>query len=265
MLLYLKKMGADFHRSDKTAAGSDLENYRLRLEFIDRAGRRISGDVSLNGSSRYAGSIAPDFDRADHKGTWLYNGCELGDLYAVARTTPYTKSGVLQLINRFSAVEYAAVEIVDRLPDAAKDYPEEVLQLNRDYEERDRLSLRDELHAAIREDPLNWARLERREINRLTREEFKALTLEAAAGAIEHFKAAGYWDDPEPLARWRMIRVYFGNFFDNGYSTDLYADACTINPLHDVHFMAQLAAIDPAFAYPAKEYTPQEFAQMLGF
>lgn len=46
MKLYLEKRGCDFWELDESVRESDLGNYRLFMEFIDREGKRVCGDVS---------------------------------------------------------------------------------------------------------------------------------------------------------------------------------------------------------------------------
>lgn len=46
MKLYLQKRGCDFREDDERTKESDLENYRLFLEFIAKDGRRICGDIT---------------------------------------------------------------------------------------------------------------------------------------------------------------------------------------------------------------------------
>ena len=124
MKLYLEKRGCDFSEDDKDARQkSDLENHRLFLEFIDRDGKRICGDVSRgavrSGDWRKGkpvivstNGLYTDFQYENHTGCYCYQSWRgpAGD---------YTKADVLKLVNSLSAVQYDGVEIVDNLPEAA--------------------------------------------------------------------------------------------------------------------------------------------------
>lgn len=252
MLLYLKKMEID------TENAGDLENCRLRVEFIDKKGRRVVGDIGENCGSA-PGMIHPHWCYECHNGTFDYFKREG---YKTAWQFPFTKAGALQLVNRFSAIRYAGVEIVNDPPEVQ--YPEEVLQLERDYKERERRAGYEVLLQSIREAPVKWRWLRSWQIENLTPDEFKELTLTAAKSWIDGMREKGplAWDKFAPEIRAKRIASVFADLHKAG-NPNLYSESCPINPLHDLEFMAQLIEIDPAFAYPAKEYTPEEFAHLV--
>lgn len=114
-VLYLHKRGCDFWEDDAVRRGSDLENYRLYLEYCNKDGRRIIGDVSTG--LRHESKRGKDSPEAHGLHTNLQidkdNGCYA---YHIPGYTPlsydYTRADVLRLINSDSAVQYSRIEIV---------------------------------------------------------------------------------------------------------------------------------------------------------
>lgn len=104
MKLYLEKRGCDFSEDDKDARQkSDLENHRLFLEFIDRDGKRICGDVSRgivrsgdwrNGKPVIVSTngLYTDFQYENHTGCYCYQSWRgpAGEYQAAGTVTPLT-------------------------------------------------------------------------------------------------------------------------------------------------------------------------------
>lgn len=110
MILYLEKRGCDFQPDGK----SDLGHFRLFLEFIDKEGRRVCGDV-VRGYVWSKGKVVGDCALYAH---WQYENYKGAFAYPLPGSCAgqYTKADVLSLVNRYSAVKYDAAEIVEKLP-----------------------------------------------------------------------------------------------------------------------------------------------------
>jgi hypothetical protein len=189
MTLYLQKRGCDFFHGDDVASQSDLGNYRLFLEFIDRDGKRICGDVMrgdrrevINGKAKTVSrnGLYTDFGYQCHRGCYHYVtdvGC-LGE---------YTQADVLRVVNRYSAVQYGSIAIVDELP--TLEYPEDVLELERAYLEREHAAMVEEYKAKIRENFIFWYTGSRWDYRKMTPEERKACTLLAFDEMVKRYGA----------------------------------------------------------------------------
>ncbi len=152
MKLYLETRGcnfADLH--DERVAGSDMTNYRLFMEFIDREGRRICGDVSRTNVFEFYHTRSGNLKHRALSENGLHfslqyecysrryhdHGC-YGYGIDVPQDARYMQADVLRIVNTVSAVQYESIEIVDRLPPEAHDYPSFALELERQYLARQR-------------------------------------------------------------------------------------------------------------------------------
>ena len=179
MKLYLEKRGCDFS-SDVERQQSDLGNYRLFLEFIDKEGKRICGDVTRGDirETRKNGKVVTvssnglytDFQYESHSGCFAYHsdiGC----------AGEYSKKTVLNLVNGFSAVAYDEIEIVNRLPEAAHEYPENALELERAYLAGEHAAMVQETEQHIRDNYIHWYNGLQWSFSKMTPQEYKKCTL----------------------------------------------------------------------------------------
>lgn len=114
--LFLRKRGCDFSPDDARCGGSDLQNYRLFLEYCNREGRRIVGDIAMG--MRYETKKGADKPEAWGLSTWFQIDEESGSYaYEVPGyahlSYDYTQADALRLINSDSAIQYDHIEIVD--------------------------------------------------------------------------------------------------------------------------------------------------------
>ena len=238
MKLYLEKRGCDFFKDDERAKESDLENYRLFLEFIAKDGRRICGDVSRGdvrkpftnnrGRTDYktvsTNGLYTHFQYENHTGCYGYT--------IDADFTPYyTQADVLKLINTASAVQYDEIEIVPELPAAAHDYPESALILERAYLEKEHAALVAETEQKIRDNYMAWNNGLRWAFFKMTPEEYKRLTLLAFDLMIERLGVIEQEPEnkltPAALVAHNMTK----HFFEEQHHIDPYADAAFLEAL----------------------------------
>ncbi len=116
--LYLRKRGCDFWPDSPEREQSDLGNFRLYLEYANRNGQYIVGDVSCahrlvkdaRGNVKPGPSIGmyTDFQQEEESGTYCY-----GIPGYSAGAYDYTKADLLRLINSDSAVQYDRVEVME--------------------------------------------------------------------------------------------------------------------------------------------------------
>lgn len=265
MKLYLEKRGCDFPETDEEARReSDLENYRLFLEFIDKEGRRVCGDVGrgyVRESRWNEKQQKREWNKVvSHNGLYAhwqyesYKGC-----YGYPGTDNlqgrYTKADVLALVNRFSAVQYDAVEIVKELPPAAHEYPESVLALERAYLAADHAALAEVVEKKIRMNFITWQNSSDISFRDFTPEEYKRLTLLAFQMMVADYgvvtvdiKATETRLKPGAWTAHRMTK----HFFEEQGIVDPYADES---------FLRELEALSP---YYVGRYlptvTPEAFA-----
>lgn len=267
MKLYLEKRGCDFSADDETARQeSDLENYRLFLEFIDKEGRRVCGDVGRGyvRESRWNerqqkrewnkiishNGLYVHWQYENYKGCFGYPGADGGQSQG-----RYRKADVLALVNRFSAVQYDAVEIVDALPPAAHEYPESALALERAYLAADHAALVDSLEQKVRQNFISWQRASDWNFKSFTPEEYKRLTLTAFRQMVEQYgvvtveiKAAETRLKPGCLVAHHMTKHFF-------------EEQGVIDPYADESFLAELEALSPYYVGRyLSTVTPEEFA-----
>lgn len=242
MKLYLEKRGCDFTAEDAARTKSDLGNYRLYLEFIDREGRRIAGDVSrcdireaCKGGCGYRvvseDGLSQHLCREDHKGCWGYRiGADFEPMY--------TRADVLRLVNAVSAVLYDGVEIVDELPAAAHDYPDVVLALEREYLAREHAALYQENADLIRENFLRWKSGMRWALAQMTPDEYKQLTLLAFGLMAQKYGVAVDVNKSEK----RLLRAaYLGREM----AKHLFEEQKVIDPAADPVFLRDVYALCP--------------------
>lgn len=115
-VLVLRKRGCDFFQDDAKTVASDLQNYRLYLEYCNKEGRYIVGDISMGErtqtkrgkavSASYG--LSTHFQREEENGTFGYNVPGYDYL-----AYDYTQADVLRLINSDSIVQYTRIEIVE--------------------------------------------------------------------------------------------------------------------------------------------------------
>lgn len=125
--LKLLKMGCDFWSDENLKKVSDLENYRLRLNFIDKNGIEVSGDVSRGYKNRFTKKngeplkkyvkvhqhmlcadfqyIASDGFTYGYKTNSIYKFIDDNDLN-------YNSIDLLKLINHLSSENYTSIEIL---------------------------------------------------------------------------------------------------------------------------------------------------------
>ena len=228
MKLYLEKRGCDFSESDKDARQkSDLENHRLFLEFIDRDGKRICGDISRgavrSGDWRKGkpvivstNGLYTDFQYENHTGCYCYQSWRgpAGD---------YTKADVLKLVNSLSAVQYDGVEIVDNMPEAAHEYPENVIELERAYLAGEHAAMVEETKQKISDSFISWHNGLQWSFHKMTPAEYKECTLLAfRLMADKHGTLFERPEQPTPASftAHRMSK----HFFEEQHIIDPYAD-----------------------------------------
>lgn len=113
--LILRKRGCDFWPDSPERDASDLENYRLFVQYCNRSGHYICGDVGLSAcpdSKRKKrkpgiGKLCTSFQIEEDTGTYAYEPS--GFVYGQME---YTRLDVLRLINADSIVQYDRVEII---------------------------------------------------------------------------------------------------------------------------------------------------------
>ena len=235
-VLYLQKRGCDFFQSDVSTRESDLGNYRLFLEFIDRDGVRVCGDVLRGAVRRYSpkgkeqivteNGLYCDFQYESHKGCYCYNVPEHDELR-------YTRADVLKLVNSISAVQYARIEFTDELPGEVQRYPEEVLELERAYLAREHAAMLSECEALIRENFVRWMiGALRSTLRELTPEEYRRMTLIAFDCMVEKYgvikTSMHELRSPAAMAALNMAT----HFFKEQHYVDPYGDTAFLLQLH---------------------------------
>lgn len=253
MKLYLEKRGCDF-LSDAERQQSDLGNYRLFLEFIDKEGRRICGDVTRGDirETRKNGKISvvssnglyTDFQYESHKGCFCYHA-EIGC------AGEYTKETVLGLVNSLSASAYDEIEIVDRLPEAAHEYPESVLELERAYLAGEHAAMVRETEQHICDNYICWYNGLQWSFSKMTPQEYKECTLLAfRLMADEHGIVS---EKPEKLTP--------GAWVAHRMSKKLFEEQTFIDPYADESFLEELKKYSPYYVGRyCHEMTLDEFA-----
>ena len=259
MKLYLEKRGCDFGKDDQDARKhSDLENYRLFLEFIDKDGKRICGDVS-RGAVRSGdwkkgkpvivstNGLYTDFQYENHTGCYCYRsniGC----------AGEYTKEQVLQLVNSLSAVPYDSVEIVDNLPDAAHEYPEKALELERAYLAAEHAALVQDVKKKINSSFMNWYNGGQWDYHKLTQEEYKECTLLAFRLMVDSYGIIS--EKPEKATPASMVARHMSKHFFEGQKI--------IDPYADEAFLFELEKYSPYYVGRyLPEMTLKEFASRI--
>ena len=262
MKLFLEKRGCDFREGDQRAAGSDMGNYRLVCEFIGKDGRRIFCELTM---SAEGDRLCAEFEYEHRDGTGRR-------LNVTPDFTPtFTQADVLRLLNSVSATQYDGVEIVDRLPDAARDYPADVKELARAYSEADHKALVDELAEKIAANFHEWSRASDCSFRTLSDDEYKQLTLLAFRGAAARYGVIteDLHDVDEKLkgAAW-LAHIMADHLFEEQAVIDPYADMAFLEKLRElspyyVGRYMQEAHIDSMTALNTVE--PDELAAILAY
>lgn len=259
-VLYLQKRGCDFFQSDFSTRESDLGNYRLFLEFIDRDGVRVCGDVLRGTVRRYSpkgkeqiiteNGLYCDFQYESHKGCYCYNVPEHDALR-------YTRADVLKLVNSMSAVQYARIVFTDTLPGEVQRYPEEVLDLERAYLAREHAAMLSECETLIRENFVRWMiSALRSTLRELTPEEYRRMTLIAFDCMAERYgvieASVQELRNPAAMTALNMAK----HFFEEQRYVDPYADMAFLHRLHarSPYYVGRYMRNLPAL-------TPEEFAE----
>lgn len=232
-VLYLVKRGCDFFPSDDTTRESDLGNYRLFLEFIDRDGVRVCGDVlhgevlrhSSNGKVQIVteNGLYCDFCYENHNGCFGYLVPEHDELR-------YTHADVLKLVNSMSAVQYERIEFTDVLPGDVQRYPEDVLELERAYLARDHAAMLSDCEALIRENFVRWNDgTLRSDLRRMTPKEYMRMTLIAFYCMVERY---GVISDKGNTPAYCIAHLMAKHFFEEQRYVDPYGDKSFLLQLH---------------------------------
>lgn len=235
MILYLEKRGCDFQPDGE----SDLGNFRLFLEFIDKEGRRVCGDV-VRGYVWSKGKVVADgalyahWQYENYKGTFAYplpGGC----------AGQYTKADVLSLVNRYSVVKYDAAEIVEKLPAAARQYPESVAALNRAYLAADHAALFQSIEQKIRQNFADWMQASDYAFHGLTPDEYKRLTLLAFQLMTERYGVV------EAGAKDAEIRLDCGSLAAHHMTKHFFEEQGVVDPYADKAFLRELLKLSPYY------------------
>ena len=124
-VLYLEKRGCDFFKDDPINEQSDVGNYRVYMEFIDKNGVEVRGDLSRGDVYRYKHKTTgkPLKHRVFEHSCGIYSDfqytAEDGRTFAyrlpdgILDGLRYTKADILKVINRVSKEEYTDIVIVD--------------------------------------------------------------------------------------------------------------------------------------------------------
>ena len=232
-VLYLVKRGCDFFPSDNTTRESDLGNYRLFLEFIDRDGVRVCGDV-LHGEVRMVSpngkvqivtdnGLYCDFQYESHNGCFVYRVPEHDELR-------YIRADVLKLVNSMSAVQYDRIEFTDKLPGDVQRYPDDVLELEHAYLAREHAAMLSKCEALIREDFVRWKDgTLRSDLRRMTPDEYRRMTQIAFDCMVEKY---GVISDRVNTPLYWMAHHMTKHFFEEQHYVDPYGDKSFLLQLH---------------------------------
>lgn len=124
--LKLIKMGCDFWLDDSIKNYSDLENFRLRLNFIDKENNLIHGDIGRGYKRRFTQkngkqlkkfitvhhhTLCCDFQIDTINGSYGYKTKTIYD-YIDKNDLNYNSQDLLKLINYLSSETYESIEII---------------------------------------------------------------------------------------------------------------------------------------------------------
>lgn len=113
-ILYLRKRGCDFWKDSPEKEQSDLENYRLFVQYCNKEGHYICGDLSLGSAPcgekekpRSCGFLSLHLQKDENGMSYAYypEGYRYGNV-------AYTQEEVLRLVNADSVVHYSRIEFV---------------------------------------------------------------------------------------------------------------------------------------------------------
>ena len=121
-VLTLKKLGNDFRPGAPECTESDLENYRLQVEFTDREGQRVIGDLTRKCAMSYFGKRGQQLknpriietNRLSAELSFYKDGqCYAYRTNGKEDKYNYTSKDVMAFIGELSGMQYASVEIID--------------------------------------------------------------------------------------------------------------------------------------------------------
>lgn len=263
MKLYLEKRGMDFY-DEETRRESDLENYRLFLEFIDRQGRRVCGDIGRMDiresvwSERSGKRNTRIVSRNGLSAHWQYENYKGCFGYPIDVYGRYKKADVLKLVNSVSAVQYDAVEIVKELPEAAHDYPENVLDLERAYLAADHEALVKSIEDKIRANYTSWHNASDYSFARFTPDEYKRITLIAFRMMVENYGVI------ECDIKATETRLKLGCLVARRMAKHFFEEQGTIDPYADEAFLKELYNLSPYYVGGYLNIqTPEKFLESI--
>lgn len=126
-VLKLKKMGCDFWLDDSIKNYSDLENFRLRLEFIDKENNYVMGDIGRGYKYRFtqkngkllkkyikihSHTLHCDFQITKKDGMPYGYKTKMINDYIQENDLNYNSKDLLKLINYLSSDTYENIEII---------------------------------------------------------------------------------------------------------------------------------------------------------
>lgn len=111
-------------------ANSNIDNHRIRIEFVDKSGRKVYGDLGHGAKYRFTSKSGKELKRPrvvhddrlyldleyeNDDGCFRYNGCEIVNLYDWIDTNDimYNSEDILRTINLVSDVKYTELEVID--------------------------------------------------------------------------------------------------------------------------------------------------------
>lgn len=121
-VLKLIKLGNDFRPGTPECTESDLENYRLRVEFTDKNGISVIGDLGRKNEMTYIGARGQKLKRPRVVETnklcvsfsyYNKNGSCLRYVPVEHEKYHYTKHDVMQFISELTGIQYDRIEIED--------------------------------------------------------------------------------------------------------------------------------------------------------
>lgn len=114
--LLLERRGCNYFPNDEIATRSDVGNYRVFVEFTDKNGVKVCGDLgrcyaydTTEKKPRITSDITlySDFQFEDERGAWRYNPAVDPKAYT------YNIADILDFINAISAEHYDAIKWIE--------------------------------------------------------------------------------------------------------------------------------------------------------
>lgn len=147
------------------------------------------------------------------------------------------------------------MEIVDELPPAAHEYPENVLALERAYLAADHAALVEVVEQKIRLDFMTWCHASDLTFKGFTPEEYKRVTLLAFQQMAEKYGVVTV-DIKDQVARLKP-----GCFVVHHMAKHFFEEQGVVDPYADESFLQELEALSPYYVGRyLPEITPEEFA-----